>query len=42
MRKKLDEQFDELNKQFILLGSVCEKNLGEDFAALKARDRERA
>ncbi len=42
MRKKLDEQFDELNKQFILLGSVCEKNLGEDFAALQNRDRERA
>ena len=42
MRKKLDEQFDELNKQFILLGSLCEKNLGEDFAALTEKDRERA
>ena len=42
MRKKLDEQFDELNKQFILLGSVCEKNLGEDFAALQNHDRERS
>lgn len=42
MRKKLDEQFDELNKQFILLGSLCEKNLGEDFAALTEQDRERA
>ena len=42
MRKKLDEQFDELNKQFVLLGSLCEKNLGEDFAALTEKDRERA
>lgn len=42
MRKQLDEQFDELNKQFILLGSLCEKNLAEDFSALEGKDRERA
>ncbi len=42
MRKMLDEQFDELNKQFILLGSLCEKNLAEDFSALENKDRERA
>ncbi len=42
MRKRLDEQFDELNKQFILLGSLCEKNLAEDFSALENKDRERA
>lgn len=42
MRKQLDEQFDELNKQFILLGALCEKNLGQVFAALENRDRELA
>ena len=42
MRKQLDDQFDELNKQFILLGSLCEKNLAEDFSALESKDRERA
>lgn len=42
MRKKLDEQFDELNKQFLLLGSACEKNLREDFSALQNHSRELA
>lgn len=42
MREKFDEQLDELNKQFILLGSVCEKNIAKDAEAIRNHDREEA
>ncbi len=42
MRKNLDEQLQRLNKNLILMGSLCESNLDSVFKAFKERDRELA
>ncbi len=42
MLEPFDEQLDQLNKEFILLGSSCEKNIEKCCTALQTRDRELA
>lgn len=42
MRKELDEKLGLLNREMILMGSICEKNIADVFKALEKGDRDLA